>query len=110
MKNSLRLTSLLRLSEKKAIAKIEGAGHEVRVCSRDGVPLAKDQSVPTNGIDLVITDGVVTKVISNLVEEKKSDSNQPYGCNNIVAHIVECIQAGLHRQELLDDMCANCGH
>lgn len=110
MKNSLRLTSLLRLTEKKAIAKIEAAGLTARVCSRNGVTLAEDQSSIANRIDLVITDDVVTKVVSNLASEKKLDSNQPYGCDDKVAHVMECIQAGLHLQEKIDDMCANCGH
>ncbi|HEY5268378.1 MAG TPA: hypothetical protein VII94_04565 [Candidatus Saccharimonadales bacterium] len=104
------LTSLLHLTEEKAKTKIKKAGLKVIVRSRNGVTLAGDQSAPANRIDLFITDDVVTKVVGNIVDKKKSDSNQPYGCDDVAGHVMECIQAGLHLQEKIDNMCANCGH
>ena len=110
MNDELTLTSLLHLTEKKAKAKIKKAGLKARVRSRNGAPLVGDRSAPANRIDLYITDDVVTKVVGNIGSDKKSDSNQPYGCDDVAGHVMECIQAGLHLQEKIDDMCANCGH
>lgn len=100
----------MHLTEEEAKAKIKEAGLKVRVRSRNGVPLAGDQSSPVNRIDLFITDDVVTRIVGNLPDDE-SDANQPYGCNDVAACIQECIKDELHLVEKFDDgMCANCGH